>query len=126
MVLTLMIIVGFLSFLFIAVGVFKLIRTKEQIVTGGGAWAAEFSPLSIKIIGAAECVLALSLIYCLFLSDSPRLAVFSLAGMSLIMLAATVVHIKRMEYGFVALTIVVAGMAIFPIVWICFSLAEMT
>ncbi len=99
---------GFLVILFSLAGAFKLIRTKEQVVSGGGAWAANFTPSNIKIIGAVECALTTGLVFGLFNSDFALIGFGSAVGMLIIILAATIVHIKRKEIGFVVLTIVVA------------------
>ncbi|HXA01393.1 MAG TPA: DoxX family protein [Cytophagaceae bacterium] len=120
----LIIIQGLLVFIFLMAGFFKLIQTKEKIVTGGGAWAADFATTHIKIIGALEVLLSVGLSLSLFLSVPPVLALVSSAGMGVVMLAAAFVHIKRKEYGLLALTLVVSFIAFFLTYQSCFSICQ--
>ena len=108
-----MIIQGLLILLFLLAGFFKLTQTKEKIVAGGGAWAADFATNQIKMIGALECALSLGLLLHLLFSVAYMLAIASSAGMSLVMLSAAYVHIRRKEYGFVIFTLVLSAMAFF-------------
>ncbi len=114
---------GILILLFLLAGVFKLIQTREKIMASGGSWAEDVSAANIKIVGMAEVILGLSLLASLLLTIifaispiiviiSSLIATISSIGMALIMLAAAVLHIKRKEYGFVAITLLLTVMAL--------------
>jgi hypothetical protein len=105
---------GLMILLFMLAGVFKLIQSKEKIVSGGGAWAADFTPNLIKMIGLLECVLSLGVLIPLFFSLRV-LALPSMIGMGLVMLGAAIVHIRRKEYGFVIFTGILSCLAFFLI-----------
>lgn len=107
------IIEGVLILLFLLAGVFKLIQTREKIMTGGGAWAEDVSAMNIKIVGIAEVILALTLFVTLFLTVPSLITTIASIGMGIIMLAAAGLHIKRKEYAFVVFTLVLVVMTFF-------------
>jgi hypothetical protein len=119
MQIALSIIQGVLIFLFFMAGIFKLIQTKENIVTKGGAWAADFSATNIKIIGAVELILSVILFLSYFIVIQPIIVQIATTGMGLIMLAAVVVHFRRKEYPLLAFTLLLSVLAFYLTYQIC-------
>jgi predicted neutral ceramidase superfamily lipid hydrolase len=106
-----------LFLVFALAGIFKLVRTKEQIISGGGKWAEEFQPTTIKLIGAAECILAITLALNFFVFSNPTLTILTSSMMALIMLGASILHIRRKEYPLLAVALVMMLLAVF-ILWL--------
>jgi hypothetical protein len=112
----LLVLQGILILLFLLAGFFKLAQTKEKIVAGGGAWAADFQTGHIKMIGMLECALSLGLLLPFLISVPQLVPTVASTGMGLVMMSAVFVHIKRKEYGFVVFTLLLSLIA-FYVTW---------
>jgi hypothetical protein len=106
-----------LGLMFLLAGAFKLVKTKEQIIAGGGKWAEEFQTPQIRIIGIVECIVALILLLNFIFLSNPILTIISSSVMGILMLGAGFMHIRRKEFGLLALTILLASLA-FVLVWL--------
>lgn len=102
-----------LILLFMLAGFFKLIQTREKILASGATWAEHFSTTHIKVIGLLECLLSVFMLINLIFSVSSIITLICSIGMGVTMLVAAGVHVKRKEYGFLALTVVTGAMAFF-------------
>lgn len=77
-------------------GGLKFAQPKEKLAARMG-WVEDFSPTSIKLIGAAEVLGALGLVLPLATGIAPILAPIAAIGLLIIMLGAVVVHARRHE-----------------------------
>ena len=86
-----------LAVTFIITGGMKLVRTKEWLIGHGQPWAEDFSQGVVRMIGALEVLAAIGLILPPLLNIAPVLGPLAAAGLVLVMLGATVTHIRRKE-----------------------------
>ncbi|MFF3085914.1 DoxX family protein [Streptomyces nojiriensis] len=94
---TLWVIAGVLALLFLAAGLMKISQPREKLAASGMAWADDFSPRSVKAIGAVELLGALGLILPAALGIAPALAAWAALGLAATMLGAAAVHLRRKE-----------------------------
>jgi hypothetical protein len=79
--LALWIIAGVLAFAFAGSGILKLVQPKDKLVASGvGGWAADWSPVSIKLIGVAEILGAIGLILPALVHVAPVLVPLAAVG----------------------------------------------
>jgi uncharacterized membrane protein YphA (DoxX/SURF4 family) len=108
--LVLWIISGLLAAAFLGAGVMKLTQPKDQLAAKGMAYVEDFSPGTIKAIGALELLAAIGLILPPLLGIAPVLAPLAAAGLALIMIGAIIVHVRRKEqFAFNVVLLVLAG-----------------
>lgn len=110
---TLWIIAGVLAAVFLAAGVMKLTQTREKLAESGMAWAGDFSPGAVKAIGALEVLGAVGLILPAAVDISPTLVAWAALGLTLVMLGASVVHLRRKESQMVPINLVLLALAAF-------------
>lgn len=80
-------------------GVLRLTRpyaTYTQLP--GQAWANDFKPGHIRLIGALEVCVAVGLLVPLFVHALTMLTTLAALGVALIMSGAMVTHLRRLEY----------------------------
>ncbi|MFD3556978.1 DoxX family protein [Streptomyces goshikiensis] len=94
---TLWVIAGVLALLFLAAGLMKISQPREKLAASGMAWAEDFSPRSVKAIGAVEVLGALGLIIPAAFGITPALAAWAALGLAATMLGAAAVHLRRKE-----------------------------
>ncbi|BDZ55981.1 DoxX family protein [Agromyces marinus] len=109
MLIALWILNALLALAFLAAGAMKAIRPKEALAGAGMAWTEDFSSPSVKLIGAAEVVGAFGLILPLATGIAPILSPIAAAALTVVMIAAAVVHVRRGESAVPA--IVLAGLS---------------
>lgn len=97
---------------FAASGLMKIFRDKEQLVASGFGWAQDFSPSTIRLIGAAEVLGALGLILPAAVHIAPILVPLAAVGLALVMAGAAVVHGRRKEAPMVAINAVLLALAV--------------
>lgn len=78
-------------------GVFKLVRSKQQLAASGMAWTEDFGPTQIKLIGVAEVLGAIGLIVPMATGILPILSPIAAALLAVVMIGAAVVHLRRSE-----------------------------
>ncbi len=95
-------------------GSMKLIRSREQLVAMGMAYAAHFPPGAIKAIGALEVLAAIGLILPAITGIAPVLVPLAATGVAIIMLGAVITHMRLREpFGQSVPAIVLLLLAIF-------------
>lgn len=105
---------GLLTFAFLMAGAMKLAQPREKVIASGGKWAEDFSQPAIKLIGAAEVLLALGVSMPMFFNFGPAvLTSLSAAGIAAIMVGAFVTHLRRKETPFLFVTGVILLLAVF-------------
>ncbi|MGO1264501.1 MAG: DoxX family protein [Brevibacterium aurantiacum] len=86
-----------LFLIFLVVGLIKIIRSKEPLMSSELSWTADVSPRGITAIGTVEVLGALGLVLPLVTGIAPALAPLAGAGLTLTMIGAVVVHRRRHE-----------------------------
>ncbi|GIG20573.1 hypothetical protein Cch01nite_12970 [Cellulomonas chitinilytica] len=107
------VVAGFLAFVFLLTGLLKLVRTKEQLAATGIGWVEDFGPGTIRLIGVVEVLGAAGLILPAVTGIAEVLVPVAAIGLTLNMLGAMSVHIRRKEPTLVVLTAVLAFLAAF-------------
>lgn len=98
MTLVLWILQVLLALAFVGAGFTKLTQSKSQLVTMPPmAWANDFSPSAIRLIGLAEVVGALGLVLPAALGVLPWLTPLAAFALALLMGGAVVTHVQRSE-----------------------------
>ncbi|MBT3391001.1 MAG: DoxX family protein [Chloroflexi bacterium] len=87
---------GILAFMFLMVGMMKLMRSKEQMVDMMG-WVEDFSQAQIRGIGMLEILGALGLILPGLTGILPILTPLAAIGLALTMTGAFFTHLRRKE-----------------------------
>ncbi len=86
-----------LALAFLAAGGMKLARPKPALVSAGMGYAEDFSPSSVKAIGALEVLGAIGLILPAVTGIATWLVPVAAIGLALTMAGAVVVHVRRKE-----------------------------
>lgn len=93
---------GLLAAFFAAGGVVKLVRPPKRLYDQGLTWVEDFSPFSVKAIGALEIAAALGLVLPAVTGIAPVLVPLAAVGLVLLMIGASAVHVRRGEVPFIA------------------------
>jgi len=106
------IIQGLLAFAFAGAGAMKLMTPYEKLIENEQmAWANDFSPNIIKVIGGLEIAGAIGLILPMALDIAPVLTPLAAAGLVLTMFGAAFTHYRRGEMGAIAPNMVLLVLA---------------
>jgi uncharacterized membrane protein YphA (DoxX/SURF4 family) len=104
------IIAAVLAIAFVGAGVAKLTQPKEKLHERM-AWVEDFSPGTIKMIGALEILAAIGLILPAALDIVPVLVPLAATGLVAIMVGAALTHARRKEYPMIAVNSVLLILA---------------
>lgn len=103
---------GILALLFLFSGSTKLLQPKSKLAEDPRmGWTNDFSQQTIKLIGAAEVLGALGLILPGITGIAEILTPLAASGLTVIMIGATVTHIRRGEKQVWPMTIVIGVLA---------------
>jgi len=103
-----------LALAFLASGTMKIMKPHTDLIESGMEYAEDFSPNSIKAIGAIEIVAAIGLVLPPAVGVLPNLAALAAAGLVGIMIGAAIVHVRRKEYmPSLLVNAVLGGLALF-------------
>lgn len=106
------ILAGVLAAVFLAAGAAKLTQPKEKLVASPNmAWATDFSPGALKMIGTLEVLAAIGLILPAALDIVPVLVPLAALGLVLLMTGAAATHARRKEAQAVATNVVLIAVA---------------
>lgn len=86
-----------LALAFVMAGVMKVARPKSALMSSGLAWAGDFADPTVKLIGAAELVGGIGLVLPLLTGIAPILTPIAATALTLVMIGAVTVHIRRKE-----------------------------
>ncbi|OZD06553.1 DoxX family protein [Rhodococcus sp. 06-235-1A] len=87
-----------LAIAFLGAGGMKLIRTRAQLSAAGMGYVDDLSDTAVKAIGAVEVLGAFGLILPPVFGIAVILTPLAATGLSITMLAALAVHIRRREF----------------------------
>lgn len=102
---------GLLALVFLGAGLSKIFRPKEALYESGMKYTEDFSAAQVKLIGAVEVLGALGLVLPVLLTIAPVLAPIAAIGLAVVMIAATVVHVRRKEAPVPTLVLTVLAIA---------------
>ena len=106
------IIAGLLAAAFLGAGVTKLTQPKGKLVERM-AWVEDFSPGTVKLIGALEALAGLGLILPAVTGIAPVLVPLAATGLAVIMALAVITHIRRHESQVIVFNLVLLALAVF-------------
>jgi hypothetical protein len=110
------IVAGFLAALYSISGFGKLFLSQEKAAKYGGAagaWVLDFSPGTLKAIGAVEALGAIGLILPALLDIVPVLVPLAALGLVLLMTGAVIVRIRRHEFRIALVDLTYLALAAF-------------
>lgn len=89
---------GFLASVFLGAGLSKLVTPHEKLVGAPNmAWAADFSSIQVKAIGALETLGAVGVVLPWLLEEMQVLTPVAAVGLAIIMIGAALTHARRGE-----------------------------
>ena len=100
-----------LAAVFLGGGLVKAVQPREKLVGMGLAWAEDFSPGMVRLIGVLEVLAAIGLVLPALLDIAPVFVPLAAVGLVLVMAGAIVVHARRKEVPQVAVNVVLLVLA---------------
>jgi uncharacterized membrane protein YphA (DoxX/SURF4 family) len=97
---------------FVVSGATKLSQPKEKLLKKW-AWVEDFSQGSVRIIGVLEVLGAIGIVVPALTGIVPSLTPLAALGLVLTMIGAALTHLRRAEYGAIAVNVVVLILAAF-------------
>lgn len=105
-----------LAAMFLMAGFMKLSQPKEKLKEKVGGWVDDVSDGAIKSIGMVEVLGALGLILPMLIGIVPVLTVVAAVGLSVTMIGAAALHLKRKEHKQVGTNVVLLIVALFVVI----------
>jgi len=90
---------------FLGAGATKLSQPKEMLVKNM-AWVEDFSQQTVRLIGALEVLGAIGVVVPALTGILPWLPPLAALGLALTMIGAALTHLRRTEYGNIAMNAV--------------------
>ena len=90
----------------------KMTQPREKLAAMGLGWTMDFSPRSVKMIGALDALGGIGLVLPPLVGIAPVLAPIAAIGVVLLMIGAATVHGRRKEYPQVVFNIVLLALAL--------------
>lgn len=108
------IVAGLLVVVYLAAGAMKLATRREKLLANPNmGWAANFSEVAVKGIGAAEILAALGLVLPWALGVAAVLTPLAATGLVVLQAGAILVHVKRKEAKVLPVNVVLLVLAAF-------------
>ena len=105
---------GLLAAVYLAAGLMKLVRPREQMVASGNfEWAKDMSDGAVKAIGAVEVLGALGLVLPQLTGIAPVLTPIAAVGLVVVQVLAVRVHLKLGETKSLPVNVVLLLLAAF-------------
>ncbi|NGY63682.1 DoxX family protein [Lentzea sp. NEAU-D13] len=105
---------GLLAAVYLAAGVMKVVRPREQMVASGGfEWAKDMTDGAVKAIGAVEVLGALGLVLPQLTGIAPVLTPIAAVGLVIVQVFAMRVHLKLGETKSLPVNVVLLLLAAF-------------
>jgi uncharacterized membrane protein YphA (DoxX/SURF4 family) len=109
------ILAGLLAVAFLGAGLTKLTQPKEKLAATMG-WVEDFSPGTVKLIGALEVLAAIGLILPAAFDVVPVLVPLAAVGLVALMIGAALTHARRREVPLIVVNLVLLALAA-VVVW---------
>ncbi len=97
---------------FLGAGATKLSRPKEKLLKNM-AWVEDFSQRTVRLIGTLEVLGAIGVVLPALTGILPWLTPLAALGLVLLMIGAALTHLRRTEYGHIAMNVVLLVLAAF-------------
>jgi uncharacterized membrane protein YphA (DoxX/SURF4 family) len=97
---------------FLVAGATKSSQPKEKLVNNM-AWVEDFSQGTVRLIGALEVLGAIGVVVPALTGIVPWLTPLAALGLVLLMIGAALTHLRRTEYGYIAMNAVLLVLAAF-------------
>ena len=104
---------GALALVFGGSGVVKATRDRKRLFDDGITWVEDFPAWAVKAIGVLEVLAAVGLVLPAGTGIAPFLVPLAALGLVLVMLGASVVHLRRGELPFIGVTVALLAAAAF-------------
>jgi len=91
------IVAGLTALAFLATGAMKLARPKDGLLGMGMAFAEDFAPWQLKLVGLVEVLGAIGVVLPMALRVAPLLSPIAGIGLAVVMLGAIATHVRRRE-----------------------------
>jgi uncharacterized membrane protein YphA (DoxX/SURF4 family) len=101
-----------LAVAFLGAGATKLSQPKEKLLKNM-AWVEDFSQPAVRLIGALEVLGAIGVVLPALTGILPWLTPLAALGLVLLMVGAALTHLRRTEYGNVAVNALLLVLAAF-------------
>jgi uncharacterized membrane protein YphA (DoxX/SURF4 family) len=101
---------GLLAVAFLGAGASKLSQPKEKLLKNM-AWVEDFSQPAVRLIGTAEALGAIGVVVPALTGILPWLTPLAAVGLVLLMVGAALTHLRRKEYGNIAINAVLLVLA---------------
>jgi uncharacterized membrane protein YphA (DoxX/SURF4 family) len=101
-----------LAVAFLGAGATKLSQPKEKLAKNM-AWVEDFSQPAVRLIGAVEVLGAIGIVLPALTGILPWLTPLAALGLVLTMIGAALTHLRRKEYGNIAMNAVLLVLAAF-------------
>jgi uncharacterized membrane protein YphA (DoxX/SURF4 family) len=101
-----------LAVAFLGAGATKLSQPKEKLAKNM-AWVEDFSQPAVRLIGAVEVLGAIGIVLPALTGILPWLTPLAALGLVLLMIGAALTHLRRKEYGNIAMNAVLLVLAAF-------------
>jgi uncharacterized membrane protein YphA (DoxX/SURF4 family) len=99
---------------FLGAGATKLSQPKEKLAKNM-AWVEDFSQPAVRTIGALEVLGAIGIVVPALTGILPWLTPLAALGLVLLMIGAALTHLRRREYGNIAMNAVLLALAAFVV-----------
>jgi uncharacterized membrane protein YphA (DoxX/SURF4 family) len=103
-----------LAVAFLGAGAMKLSQPKEKLVKNM-AWVEDFSQGTVRLIGTLEILGAIGVVFPALTGILPWLTPLAALGLVLLMIGAAFTHLRRTEYGNIAMNAVLLILAAFVV-----------
>ena len=101
-----------LALAFLGAGATKLSQPKEKLLKNM-AWVEDFSQRTVRLIGTLEVLGAIGIVSPALTGILPWLTPLAALGLVLLMIGAALTHLRRTEYGYIAMNVVLLVLAAF-------------
>ena len=105
---------GLLAVAFLGAGAMKLSQPKEKLAANM-AWVEDFSQPTVRLIGVLEVLGAIGVVLPALAGVLPWLTPLAAVGLVLLMIGAALTHLRRTEYGNIAVNAVLLVLAAFVV-----------
>ncbi|MCB4797372.1 DoxX family protein [Neotamlana laminarinivorans] len=113
---TLYVIQGLLACIFFMAGIMKVAKNKETLREKLGDWTDNYSENKLKLIGLLEVLGAIGIVLPIFISSIAILVPIAAIGLSITMIGALILHLKRKEKDKVIVNLILLLLALFIVV----------
>lgn len=107
------IVAGLLAVGSLAGGALKLILPKDKLAASGWGWVEDFSAAGVRTIGTLEVLAAVGLILPAVVDVAPVLVPVAAVGLALLLIGATVTHLRRHEAKVMVVPLALLALSVF-------------